>query len=207
METETDVNSEIKKPLSVGLNTMNNRLAELENMIKILASSQLNREKIDETFGEGILSKQKEKKDKKTKEELERIYSHFNKGLKKEIGERNFIHSIILIIHYTIVYVEQNIHKFSKAMRVDVSSSFKLDTCLELINKNTEILDVLPQEFYTTTIEHMCSLIYPKITPLDPSGHCAPSVLPIEIPEAPKTSDRNLKRRKSVISTNFLHKK
>jgi hypothetical protein len=180
-------------------------------MIQMLASAQLNREKVDETsFGDSVINKQKEKKDKKSRDELEKIYLHYEKNLKKELGDRNFMCSLTPIFHFTITYIENNITKFSKIMNIPVCSEFKLDTAVGLLSKIKEIeeaFNVLPSGFFVETINHMCTLIYPKITLLSQPCVDLPEI-PVQIYKPEKRDEtKNLKRRKSVISTNFLHKK
>jgi hypothetical protein len=188
-----------------GIYSLNNRIIELENIIKGLKACS---DPSDDDFLEILRTNQKRKK-KKKQDDLQKYYNHYEKGLRKQLESKNFmpIHGgLILIIHYSIVYIEQNISKFAKTLDSEIDCNFKLDTCIDLINKIPEISEVnLPSEFYVETINHMCGLIYPKkpeITQIEELN--TPPECVTEIPEG--SHAKNLKRRKSIIAINFNKK-
>ena len=62
------------KATPTGLASMQHRINELENMLKVLASKTLDKES---NFSYQLLESQRSKQEKRQADELEKIYKHF----------------------------------------------------------------------------------------------------------------------------------
>ena len=118
-----------------GLNTMQKGILELEEELLALQSQQ----SIDNSFSSKMIVNTTSKSSERIKNNLERIHVHYKKGLFKHLEERNIITNLLLVIHYTILYVDQNAEEIAATIGVKNSEDFKNDVVMNLILDNYEI--------------------------------------------------------------------
>lgn len=86
--------------------------------------------------------------------------STFVEAFKKNIPENiDAYHDIVQLCSYAVKYVENYIVSFAKIINKNVTSSFKLQTCINLVK---EISDKFDDTFLMKTINHLVSLLFPK---------------------------------------------
>lgn len=141
--------------LSVGLNTLQTRISQIEKTIG---------EDYDcaSTFVKIAVSDLKSQQYAKLVSDISLFVQNFQKNIPDNVDAYN---NIVQIISYAVKYVEQYIAPFSQLVGKSVTSDFKLQTCLNLIKEVTTKFDDV---FLTNTINTIVSIHFPKSTPLPP---------------------------------------
>jgi hypothetical protein len=166
-----------------GLCSLTKRILELEETLK-----ELNVHRDESDAVNDIVQSNTRKKEKRTRSEVEKIFSHYTKGLYKHLDKGVFVDQLLLVLKYSILYIESNVSKFSLAMDCEITGVFKLDTCMSLVNSIADIRDVYSTSMLENCINFLVKLMYNSQTILD------------NIPPPTTEPPASLKRRKSVCS-------
>jgi hypothetical protein len=101
------------------------------------------------------------------KSELDKCFNHYSKGLTRHLGTivGHITDHLLLIMQYTVIYVEKNIAKFSKTLGCDITSEYKLDTALSLLCTIPEIKESYGTVFLENSVNFMVRLLFNNAHP------------------------------------------
>jgi hypothetical protein len=69
-------------------------------------------------------------------------------------------HDVVLICSTGVKYVEKNISKLGELMKKEITSDFKLNTCLNLVKEI--VSNKHPEQLLISSINHIVGLLFPK---------------------------------------------
>lgn len=163
-----------------GLSTLSKRLKDLE--IKV------NDQPSEETFADLLLKKEEKNREKQRKKDLNRAFDKYHSGLLKHLGDVDSIFSnILLVIQYTVIFVEKNIDKFATTLNTSVTSDFKLDTALSLLRTVEGVPHSFTVDFLENSINFLVQVLLNTSPQPDQLSGESTQVLPIKSPPPPQT--------------------
>ena len=115
----------------------------------------------DDSFTNKLINAQGSKTNAKVKNDLDRIHCHYRTGLIKHLGDLSASINLLLVLEYTILYIESNIKQFADAVGCPVSSDFKLDVALTLLLEEEDINSHFPSDFLEASITFLVHLLCP----------------------------------------------
>jgi hypothetical protein len=103
-------------------------------------------------------------KENKIISDLEKVKQNYVNGLAKSginvSTDEEILLNLTKIIQYSVTFVETNGLTISKMLLTDLTSGFKLNTCLNLI---TDVIgSLVPNNHLVAYIEHFVSLLFPS---------------------------------------------
>lgn len=147
----------MERTKNLGLNTLNFKVGELESKLARLKAGV---DEYDDSSGftKSILQVRRDKDHLRVKNELDRIYTHFNNGIENMKEDRPVRDFLMVYVQYSMIYVEQNVAKFARCLRTAITGEFKLDTCLSLLSSISGI-----EQFSEKMIENCINLLCPLL--------------------------------------------
>ena len=139
---------------SLGLKSITERLINVEKKIERKVSfpdDQLR-------FEDVIMTKIKNSPEEIKKKKLSKVTEHFYDGLNSQVNIRDSS-NLIKIILYSIKWIESNIEIVAKILNVDVTSEFKLETCIDLVK---DVCGLFDNTLIINSINTMVEIIFPK---------------------------------------------
>jgi hypothetical protein len=103
-------------------------------------------------------------KEQKILADLENVKENYLNGLKASnidiSSDEAILTNLIKIIQYSVVFVETNGLTISKMVFTDLTSGFKLTTCVNLVMDVVESL--FPKNYIVSYIENLVAILFPK---------------------------------------------